>query len=274
MSQYVKSQVTQGQEALRRLINAVDTIHTLQTYLATTQQPARSTLLVDALAGQLHESVAERTMLLSLRKCNSDTLVEALTKLLLITEGNFNDSCKLLLEELERLLESQGNGGTTFRSEEDINNSTLRTTVIAKKVELSKQKSTLTKGDAAYSSILRRFAEAFEGYMAESLVDPKNLVFNEIFIYDMKSPHRDVFTPKPRFAVERALAAPHDYLDCSCCAPDNGDGDENTLASTQPSTAILYQLYLESGALINVSDLRSAFVAIIGGDSQDEIQTS
>ena len=43
-----------------------------------------------------------------------------------------------------------------------------------------------------------------------------------------------------------------------------------TLSGTQPATAILYQLYLESGALINVSDLWSAFFAIVGEDGGDE----
>lgn len=274
MFRYAQSQISQGQAALCRLVSAVDVVHTLRTCLVAAQQPSRSMLLVDALAGQFHGSVAERTMLLSLRRSNSDTLRGILTRLVSVAEGEFRRSCEVLLDELEILLHGQDEKDKTLRSEEDVNNSTLRTTVIAKKVELSKQKSTLTKGDATYSSLLRRFVESFEECMAECLVDPKELVFNEIFIYDLKSPHRDVFTPKPRFAIERALAAPHDYLDCSCCAPENDGGEDNTLASTQPSTAILYQLYLESGALINISDLRSAFVAIVGGDSPNETQTS
>ena len=45
---------------------------------------------------------------------------------------------------------------------------------------------------------------------------------------------------------------------------------QGTLSSTQPSTAILYQLYLESGAMINVFDLWSAFNAIIGSEKTEE----
>jgi origin recognition complex subunit 3 len=43
------------------------------------------------------------------------------------------------------------------------------------------------------------------------------------------------------------------------------------LSSTQPATAILYQLYLESGSLVNVSDLWSAFNAIVG-EEEDEAE--
>lgn len=44
-----------------------------------------------------------------------------------------------------------------------------------------------------------------------------------------------------------------------------------SLAPTQPATSLLYRLYLESGALISVADLWSAFSAIIGDeDGGDE----
>lgn len=227
---------------------------------------------MEALAGQLKDSDFESSLFSHLKRSNSEALHDLLTKVLSLTNGHLNKTCKTLLKDLDRLRSQQKASGVPLRSEDDLHNATLRTTVVAKKVELSKQKSTLTKGDAAYSDILRRFIEALGTHLNTTLVDPKDLVFNEIFMYDLKSPHKDVFTPKPRGAIERALASPHDYLDCSCCAPDAGAGDESTLASSQPSTAILYQLYLESGALINVADLRTAFVTILG-DDKDEAQT-
>lgn len=210
-------------------------------------------------------------MFMCLKKSNSEALQLTLQDILPTFSGDLHKTCGSLLRELEKLQAQQKDGGA-LRSEQDLHNATLRTTVVAKKVELSKQKSALTKSDAAYSDLLRRFIEALETHFDTTLIDPKELVFNEIFVYDLKSPHRDVFTPKPRAAIERALASPHDYLDCECCAPDVGTGAENTLAATQPSTAILYQLYLEGGALINVADLRTAFVTILG-EGQDEVLT-
>lgn len=243
----------------------------LQKCIPALQQQLKSTLLVDALAGELRDSNFERNMLMYLKKANSEAMLLTLQDVLSATSGSLHKTCEKLLKELQKL-QAQQKDGEALRSEQDLHNSTLRTTVVAKKVELSKQKSTLTKGDAAYSDILRRFVEALETNFDAALIDPKDLVFNEIFMYDLKSPHRDVFMPKPRAAIERALASPHDYLDCECCAPDVGTGEENTLASTQPSTAILYQLYLEGGAMMNVADLRTAFVTILG-DDRDEVLT-
>lgn len=45
---------------------------------------------------------------------------------------------------------------------------------------------------------------------------------------------------------------------------------QGALSATQPPTAILYQLYLESGAAINVADFYSAFCAIIEESVEDE----
>ncbi|KAI4726387.1 hypothetical protein E4T49_05869 [Aureobasidium sp. EXF-10728] len=269
---YVKQQIMVGHQALENIMSTVNTITALQKRIPALPQQLKSTLLVDALAGQLRNSNIERNMLLYLKKSNSETLMLTLQHVLPTTSGDLHKICAKLLKELEKL-QAQQKDGAALRSEQDLHNATLRTTVVAKKVELSKQKSTLTKGDAAYSDMLQRFVEALETHFDAVLVDPKDLVFNEIFVYDLKSPHRDVFTPKPRAAIERALASPHDYLDCECCAPDVATGEENTLASTQPSTAILYQLYLEGGALMNVADLRTAFVTILG-DEQDEVLTN
>lgn len=44
------------------------------------------------------------------------------------------------------------------------------------------------------------------------------------------------------------------------------------LAGSQPMTALLYQLYLESGSSINVTDLWSAFSAMIGDEETVEDQ--
>lgn len=270
--EYTKEHLLTGTWALSTMIRAVNVLYVLQASVSAAQQVSMSSLVVDALGGQLHGSPWMRTALLRLRRCNSETLLVVLTQLLMVSKDELNELCGSLLSELSHLLQGQKAGGGPLRSEEDLQNATLRTTIVAKKVELSKQKSTMTKGDTAYSSLLRRLVVSLEEYFAGALIDPKALVFNEIFIYDLKSPHRDVFTPKPRFAVERALAAPHDYLDCACCAPDPNDADENTLSASQPATAVLYQLYLESGALVNVSDLRTAFIAITDTNNQNEAQ--
>ncbi|KAI9857506.1 MAG: hypothetical protein M1824_004766 [Vezdaea acicularis] len=163
-----------------------------------------------------------------------------------------------------KLVEEQAIHGRPLRSGHDLQHSNFRTTFDGRRVELSRQRSALPAHEAAFSEILRRTQEWFSLYFQDHLKSPSQYFLYEAFYYDLKTPHRAAITPKPRFAIERALCAPHDYLNCDCCRQGN------ELSGSQPPTAILYQLYLESGALINVRDLWEAFYAVIGAEESGE----
>lgn len=212
------------------------------------------------MSGDLADSPNVRELLLSVRKLPSDSMSKLLSEL---SAHNLPDILDLQ-SQLSDLLSTTEDNTIPLRSEYDVHHSTVRTTIIAQKVSLSKHKSTLSTEDAAYSQLIDRIDLLLRDIFAKSFIHPKSLPLHEIFLFDIKSPAREVFAPAPRQAVERALSAPHDYLDCECC-----DGRENGLSATQPATAILYQLYLESGAVINISDLWSAFYAIFGPEDGD-----
>jgi len=260
----VLEQLKQGQTAVNNMNIALEHIETIRSCMHSKADIQRSELYVKAMSGELAGSAMIRDLLLSVKKMPSDSLDELLTQISDLVGQELWD----LHQQLQKLVTTMSSHGNPLRSEHDIRHETLRTTVVAQKVELSKQRSSLSKDDAAYSKIVNRVHDVLQSYFSRTFINPQSLFLHEVFIYDLKSPHRDVFTAKPRFAIERALSTPHDYLGCTCCkASDEG------LSSTQPPTAILYQLYLESGALINVFDLWSAFYAIVGcedGDDSDE----
>ena len=257
-------------EKISRITVAIHLIQKLQNLIPGTQVTSKSNLYMQAMSNKLNHSSLIRSLLLLIRKAPSNVteeIIVATSKSSLHNPTHY--SFGKVRSELRDLMESQNAAEKPLRSEEDVQNSTLRTTVVAQKVELSKQKSTLSKEDAAYTTLIRKFTDLLEEFFNDVFVDVKSLLLNEIFIYDLKSPHREVFMPRTRYAIERALAAPHDYLDCDCCAPGKDDGDEQTLSATQPATAVLYQLYLESGTLINASDLWQAFQAVMGDEHSE-----
>lgn len=213
------------------------------------------------MSGDLADSSIIKDLLLSVRKLPSNTMYDMLEKITKTTVLNFHDA----QTELEGLMRTMKSDHGPLHSEYDVHHETLRTTVVAQRVQLSKHKSTLSKQDAEYSKNVDRVDIALRDFFAQCLIEPKQLPLHEVFLFDLKVPVRDVFAPVPRQAVERALSAPHDYLDCDCC-----EGAESGLAPTQPTTAILYQLYLESGAIINISDLWSAFSALLESDGGDD----
>jgi origin recognition complex subunit 3 len=267
-----KQQIQKGKESLCKLATALDVIRAIQECLPNTPTSPKSTLFIQAMSCKLRGSAMIRTLLLSVRKAQSDMATVIMDAVSQVQDVSpiFSSDVTMMRGKLDAILVDSTGKVQHLRSEDDIGSSTVRTTVVAQKVHLSKQKSQLSVEDAMYTEILRQFSNYLETFLNATLIDPQDLPFHEIFIYDLKSPHREVFTPRPRHAIERALGSPHDYLDCDCCAPENGEGgDEATLSSTQPAAAMLYQLYLESGSLINISDLWQAFQAVTGGEKEE-----
>ncbi|KAI1874512.1 hypothetical protein JX265_004720 [Neoarthrinium moseri] len=165
-----------------------------------------------------------------------------------------------ILSEIKGLQERAEEEGATLKSTYSSQRKILRTTVIAQKVQLSQDTADLTDDDKAYTQLIRRLVDHLASIMSASR--PDEVPFHEIWLYDSKTPYRDVFIPRPRAVIERALLRPHDYLSCSCCK-----SGEDEIKPTFPSTAILYKLYLETGSLINVADLWSAYYNIVGEET-------
>lgn len=223
----VKEQLEEGQLRISNMVKAIETLYALRRCSPKMPIIPRSSLYVRAVSGELNGSPAVRELLLSVKKASSDILVQILDALLASTPEDALSIMLSLRERLVALMESNEDSSTPLRSEHDLRNETFRTTIVAQKVELSKQKSALSKKDAAYSKLVDECHSRLEAYFAEMFINPQELFLHEIFLYDLKSPHKDAFTPRPRYAVERALSAPQDYLGCDCCHSAAGsDGTE------------------------------------------------
>ena len=249
-----------GTKSMKHLVEAMEVLNIIQSSIPNKVHIPWSRLYLKGMAGDLADSSILKETLLSVRKLPSDIMIEMLKKASTIAILELGGA----ETDLYELTRSTIEGNAPLRSEYDVHHETLRTTIVAQKVQLSKHKATLSKQDANYSKIVDRIDSALKEFFGSYLINPKALPLHEIFLFDLKSPVREVFAAMPRQAVERALSVPHDYLDCDCC-----DGSANGLAPSQPPTALLYQLYLESGAIINISDLWSAFNAILGPEDDD-----
>ncbi|KAM0807214.1 hypothetical protein AB5N19_07553 [Seiridium cardinale] len=165
-----------------------------------------------------------------------------------------------LLAEINVLQENADENGTVLKSKYSGHNKVLRTTVIAQKVQLSRDTANLSEEDKAYTELIDLLVKTLKSILKTARVE--DIFLHEVWLYDLRTPYRDVFIPRPRAVIERALTRPHDYLSCSCCK-----SGEDEIKPTLPATAILYHLYLETGSLINVADLWSAFYAIVGEEN-------
>lgn len=172
----------------------------------------------------------------------------------------FVGSLTEIRDEVEGLLQRSKSNGTTLKSKYSAQSRVLRTTVVAQKVQLSQDTATLTEEDNAFTKAI----DTLTGLLSNNLsCDPiDNLILHEVWVPDSTTPYQDVFVPRPGATFGHALSRPHDYLACACCSKADG-----ALAATLPTTSILYHLYLEAGAQVNVADLWSAYYALVGDES-------
>ena len=124
-----------------------------------------------------------------------------------------------------------------------------------------------------YTKLLTDLISSLATYFSAPALStaPVDLPLNESFLINSRSPLHSTFTPRPRFAIERALASPADYLGCECCTSSNSRSMEK---SERDATSVLYSLVGEAGREINVKDLWDTFESIIGGEEKEEEKES
>lgn len=225
-----------------------------------TAKITRSDLYTKTLRGDMHpESTLVRDLLLIVKKSNSATSLQLLDKLLAtdcIGDSKIRERLKLLRDAIKGLVDESDKKKLT--SEFDISENALRTTAISRRVQMSEHKASMTGKDSEYSKFILKLHDLLAGYFSKAFLPVKDLFLHEVFFYDSLRPHQDVFMPKQRAAVEEALANPSEYLRCECCVTDAESG-HNVMNSSNPTSSIAYQLYLDGGALINAFDLWTAF---------------
>lgn len=242
---------------MRQIFEAVRVIHACLQHIQGTKKTSFSDLSVRALSGELGESPLLDDMLTTTRTLDSEKLVGLFETM---PNALFNNASLAEVQaDFRALLERLADHGP-LRSGYNINSSVVKTTVVQQRVQLTKGKADLSEQETEYTKIIDRLVATLQEYLMETLISPQDLFLHEVFLFDLRNPMKETFAPRPRFAIERAMANPFDYLFSSADAP------ETKISAKQPATAILYQLYLESGALINVHDLWQAFYAVFESD--------
>lgn len=252
---------------IRNLLRALHVLASCSKVLSVNVQ-----LFMDAFTGSIYDSGTITKVINAIKRMGSESLLATMQRIIeAINIGNkelglmpwdddaadFIRSIKDIQIQTEELIEEANKAEVPIRSKYTAQHKVLRTTVIAQKVQLSHDSSKLSEHDVEFTALVDRFIELLQDYF--TVIFPYNTFMHEIWLYDHRSPYRDVFTPRPRFVIERALSAPHEYIDTSM----------EELSSAKPATALLYEMYLENGSLVNVFDLWSAFSHQMSSDDND-----
>ncbi|KAG5292003.1 origin recognition complex subunit [Histoplasma ohiense] len=262
LAQYARSNLWSGQERISSMLRSVETLLSVLRILKIPKTPILSELIIQALGGELLGSKIVENMFMEMKKSPSNT-IETLLNTLAQDVGGL-DTFTNLQEILKSLLKNN-TGPDPLRSEYDKFRSTHKTTIVGQRVKLTKTKAKLSTLEIKYTTVVDDLSAAFQDYLSSNLISPVDLFMHEAFLYDLRTPIKDAFTPRPRLTIERALSTPFDYLVASTHSTD----DESTSPS-KPAISILYNLYLETGSLVNAYDLWRAFYTMAGGDDGEE----
>lgn len=220
----IKSELEHSQHKMTWTLGVIDVVIFIQEHISYVEKSVWSSLYPAALSGKLYSSTIVREILLFIKKAPSNVIIrilplvsDHLMGMPPTTEAISPDDFRDLQEQLQVLIEESSATDGILRSEHDIKHETLRTTIVAQRVELSSKKSKLSEDDSEYSKIVVAFHDLLENYFQFAATPVHDLFLHEVFVYDLKSTHREAFDPRPRFAIERALSSPHDYLGCRCC---------------------------------------------------------
>ncbi|KAI0008029.1 origin recognition complex subunit 3 N-terminus-domain-containing protein [Xylariaceae sp. FL0662B] len=234
-------------------------------------------LYLDAMSNGIHLIDQNVDFRESIRRMQSTDCITFLTQALKTIENGdqslglnpwaveAKDSARFLsgvLADIKQLQTDAEEKGNILQSKYSGQSKVLRTTVVAQKVQLSQDTADLTSEDKAYTNLIDKLVDHLQVVLCCEKAE--DVPFSEIWLFNSKTPYRDVFIPRPRVSLERALSRPHDYLSCSCCKIQ-----EDQIVPSLPATSIVYQLYLETGSLINAADLWSAYQAIVGEDNEN-----
>ncbi|KAL4774089.1 origin recognition complex subunit 3 N-terminus-domain-containing protein [Aspergillus nidulans var. acristatus] len=249
-----------GQRSMNDMFQAVTFISILLKELNISKKVSISELSIRALCGELRNSPLLEDILAAFRRLDSSRVAGLLSQ--------FPEALRSLpdfrgVEADFSSLTQAHEGSEPLRSEYDSQNSVIGTTIVKQRVKLNTGKAKLPEECIKYTRIIDRCYTLLRSYFVNILVFPQELPLHEAFLLDMRNPIKEVFAPRARFAIERALSNPFDYLLFT------SQDTERKISAKQPPTAILYQLYLESGALVNMYDLWTAFYAVFESEQRD-----
>jgi len=259
--------VKAGQQAMHDMFQMVKFISLLLKELNISKKASISELSIRALSGEIQDSPLLEDTLAALKRLDSFKF-KALIPYFPASVTN-SPEFQSIRNDFTALVQTHKDP-EPLRSEYDSLNAVIGTTIVQQRVKLNKGKANLPEEYIKYTNIIDRTHALLASYFETTMQKTQDLPLHEVFLFDARNPIKEVFAPRPRFAIERALSNPFDYLMYT------SETAEGKISSKQPATSILYQLYLESGALVNIHDLWQAFYAVFEseeGDSCDERMT-
>ena len=208
---YTIDHIKKGQGLLSSLTQAIEFLSLAGSCFSMLPIIPRSSLYIKAFSNKIVGTYITRDLSLAVQRANPKDLCKFLKLIIPQVDKEERDVLSRLLNQTRNYITKTGNHQDSGKISRDYQPKKFEAAKAAKIIELNRDKSTFEQ-DPIYSSVRHQVHTILEAFVAEKFFDPRNIFLSEVLIFDLKPPLREAFMPRPRFAIERALSVPDDYL--------------------------------------------------------------
>ena len=221
----VACQLQASKESIIWTLGATRVIQGLKRILGSKEVLSYPELYIKAISGSLKSSTYVRELLLQVKTASPEALSRMLDQILDtvmtmpatdidVSPDDFGD----LRSQLAELSRDTNDNETVSHRETENRRYSARVRTSTPKVNKSRNGLHLPRQSDPVFRLATKLHGLLVSYFGKALHGFQDLFAHEVLFYDLKAPHREAFMPRPRFAIERALSSPKDYLGCTCCA--------------------------------------------------------
>ena len=227
---YIIDHVQRGRDLLASLTRATDILSIIRSCLSVLPEISKPSLYVKAFSNKIIGSHITRDILLATQKANLEDLKILLETLIPHIDQQTRSLVSELLSQVKDLVPENEKSSDSVRILQGREMSKMMTKSMAQKETASKGDQSSSDQDLTHAHVRLKVRNFLESFIAEKFIDVRKIFLFEVLIFDIKAPLREAFMPRPRFALERALSIPHDYLNCTCCF---AGGENNETVTSQ-----------------------------------------
>lgn len=209
---YTIEHVQKGQDQLSSLTQAFEILSQARSCFPTLPEVQRSSLYVKAFSNKIVGTYLIRDLSLAIQRANPEDLCKLLKTMLPQLDKEQQDVINGHLNKVNTYTAETENMQDSKKASQDYQPKKFKAAKSAHRLELNGRERLGFEQDPNYSSVRHQVRTLTESFIAQKFFDPRNIFLVEIIMFDLKPPLREAFMPRPRFAIERALSTPDDYL--------------------------------------------------------------
>ena len=226
---HIREHIEKGQDLLSSLTQSIEFLALAGSCFSTLRDVPQSSLYVKAFSDKIIGTYIIRDLSLAVQRANPEDLCKFLKTIKPQLDQQQQSHLSELLNQARNYIADTDNRQDSGNASHDCQLKKLKATKSAQRLQLNGQDKSVAEQDPIYTSVRQQVQTFLESFIAQKFFDPRSIFLIEVLMFDLKLPLREAFMPRPRFAIERALSVPNDYLNYTSSSTKGLAGKDKTV---------------------------------------------